>query len=80
VVLHVYTLVHLGMLTEQAKRYHRALPDPECKVMDARQNLQWQLSSNIFIQFLAGPGLRGGLFGWRLRAIGWAPALDRASP
>ncbi len=73
-VVHAYALVHLVMLTDKAKRYHQALHDPEHNVEDAaRENLQWQLPSNIFIQFLAGPsGLRGGLFGWLLRAIGWA--------
>ena len=34
--------------------------------------MQRRLPSNIFIQFLAGPkDLRGGSFGWLLRAIGW---------
>jgi len=72
-VVHAYTLVHLVMLTEKAKRYHQALHDPKRAVTNgARENLQWQLPSNIFIQFLAGPsGLRGGLFGWLLRTIGW---------
>ena len=74
VIVHAYTLVHLVMLTEKAKRYHRALFDPEGQVTDAaRENLQWQLPSNIFIQFITGPSsLRGGPFGWLLRAIGWA--------
>jgi uncharacterized protein YjbI with pentapeptide repeats len=72
IVVHAYTLVHLVMLTEKTKRYHRALHDPTRDLADAtRENLQWQLPSNIFIQLLAGPsGLRGGLFGWLLRAIG----------
>ena len=73
IVVHAYTLVHLVMLTEKAKRYHQALHDPTRNVTKAsRENLQWQLPSNIFIQFLAGPpGLRGGLFGLLLRAIAW---------
>jgi uncharacterized protein YjbI with pentapeptide repeats len=38
----------------------------------ARERLQWQLPSNIFIQFLVGPpGIRGGAFGTALRAIAW---------
>jgi hypothetical protein len=74
IIVHAYTLVHLVVLTEKAKRFHRALHEPERKVAEAtRENLQWQLPSNIFIQFLAGPsGLQRGLFGWLLRAIAWA--------
>jgi hypothetical protein len=63
-VVHAYTFVHLVMLTEKAKRYHQALHDPTRDV-DAvtRENLQWQLPSNIFIQFLGGPkDLRAGAF------------------
>jgi Pentapeptide repeats (8 copies) len=73
VVVHAYTLVHLVMLTDKAKRYHQALHDPDRNVTDAaRENLQWQLPSNIFIQFLAGPPkVRASLFGWLLRAIAW---------
>ena len=73
IVGHAYTLVHLVFLTEKAKRYHQALPDPKREVDGAaRENLQWQLPSNIFIQFLAGPPkLRASAFGWLSRAIGW---------
>ena len=73
IVVHAYTLVHLVMLTEKAKRYHRALHNRKRKITAAtRENLQWQLPSNIFIQFLAGPSdLRVGAFGWLLRAIAW---------
>jgi uncharacterized protein YjbI with pentapeptide repeats len=73
IIVHAYTLVHLVFLTEKAKRYHQALYDRERNVTDAaRQNLQWRLPSNIFIQFLAGPSsLRRGAFGWLLRAIAW---------
>jgi uncharacterized protein YjbI with pentapeptide repeats len=72
-VVHGYTLVHLVMLTAKAKRFHQELHDPEHNVTAAtRESLQWQLPSNIFIQFLAGPtDIRGGLFGGALRAIGW---------
>jgi hypothetical protein len=64
-VVHAYTLVHLVMLTEKAKRFHQALHDSRRNVdAAARESLQWQLPSNIFIQFLVGPpGIRGGL--WR---------------
>jgi hypothetical protein len=73
VIVHAYTLVHLIILIEKAKRYHQALHDPERNVTNMdRENLQFQLPSNIFIQFLFGPsGLRGGLFGWLLRTIAW---------
>jgi len=73
IIVHAYTLVHLVFLTEKAKRYHQALHDPARNVDSAaRQNLQWRLPSNIFIQFLAGPSsLRRGPFGWLLRAIAW---------
>jgi uncharacterized protein YjbI with pentapeptide repeats len=66
-------LVHLVMLTEKAKRLHRSLHDPVRKISRAtRETLQWQLPSNIFIQFLSGPSdLRDSAFGWLLRAIGW---------
>ncbi len=72
-VVHAYTLVHLVMLTDKAKRFHQALHDPERNVTDeARENLQWQLPSNIFVQFLAGPPkVRASLFGSLLRGIAW---------
>jgi hypothetical protein len=55
-VAHAYTLVHLVMLTEKAKRFHQALHGSERNIAVARrENLQWQLPSNIFIQFLVGP-------------------------
>ena len=88
VIVHAYTLVHLVMLTDKAKRYHEAL---NVQIRDAngeaerrkatRDKLRRQLPSNIFIQFLAGPtDLRESAFGWLLRAIAWitlvvAPAL-----
>jgi uncharacterized protein YjbI with pentapeptide repeats len=73
VIVHAYALVHLVMLSEKTKRFHRALHDPKRDIAAAtRERLQWQLPSNIFIQFLAGPGdIRGGLFGWLLRVIAW---------
>jgi uncharacterized protein YjbI with pentapeptide repeats len=78
VIVHTYTLVHLVMLTDKAKRYHQAL---YMKIKDAngtvgerrkatRDKLRRQLPSNILIQFLAGPSdLREGAFGWLLWAI-----------
>ena len=62
-IVHAYTLVHLVMLTEKAKRFHQALYARS--VTDGlhgrvrsprdRDNLRQQLPSNIFVQFLAGP-------------------------
>jgi hypothetical protein len=72
-IVHAYTLVHLVMLTEKAKRFHQALHDPNRNVSDsARESRQSQLPSNIFIQFLAGSAdVRDSAFGWLLQAIEW---------
>ncbi len=82
-VVHAYTLVHLVMLTDKARRYHQALYDqigdkPGLSQKDLnerkakRDGLRRQLPSNIFIQFLAGPSdLRESGFGRLLRAIAW---------
>jgi hypothetical protein len=61
------------MLTDKAKRFHQALHDPERNVTAAmRERLQWQLPSNIFVQFLIGPpDIRDKPFGLLLRAIAW---------
>src|SRR6516165_3864948 len=80
VIVHTYTLVHLVMLTDKAKRYHQALyaqiedvSGGETERRKAtRDKVRRQLPSNIFIQFLAGPSdLRKSAFGWLLRAIAW---------
>ena len=81
VIVHAYTLVHLVMLTDKAKRYHQALYE-QIEDKDGarrpkrrkatRDKLRRQLPSNIFIQFLAGPSdLRESAFGWLLRGIAW---------
>ena len=65
VIVHAYTLVHLVMLTEKAKGFHRGaaradrrerrLAEDELKTRkDIRDGLRRQLPSNIFVQFLAG--------------------------
>ena len=75
IIVHAYTLVHLVMLTDKAKRYHQALHDPRRNVIDARRakicngSCRATFSSNFSPD---RPALRGGLFGWLLRAIGWA--------
>ena len=83
-VVHAYTLVHLVMLTDKAKRYHQALYDQigdkdglseqaSKKRKSIRDGLRRQLPSNIFVQFLVGPAdLRRSAFGWLLRAVAWA--------
>ena len=84
VIVHAYTLVHLVMLTDKAKRFDQALhhqigqrSDLPKYVSDRRAVirglLQRQLPSNIFVQFLAGHAdIREGLFGWLLQAIAWS--------
>ncbi len=80
VIVHAYTLVHLVMLTDKAKRFDGVL-DKQIGDENAavRDNLRRQLPSNIFVQFLAGPAdVRESAFGWLLRAIAWvaiAPVL-----
>ena len=57
IVVHAYTLVHLVFLTDKAKRFHQVLHDPKRNFADAtRENLQWKLPSNIFVQLLAVSG------------------------
>ena len=80
-IVHAYTLVHLVMLTDKAKRFHQALHDQiggddgqrrSCRRAAIRDGLQRQLPSNIFVQFLAGPpDIRASLFGSLLRGIAW---------
>jgi uncharacterized protein YjbI with pentapeptide repeats len=71
-VVHAYVLVHLVMLTDKAKRFHEKLHE-QINDKDIRDGLRRQLPSNVFVQLLAGPPeARLGLFGFALRAIGWA--------
>ena len=73
-IVHAYTLVHLVMLTDKAKRFDQVLRDQIGDMNAAvRDGLRRQLPSNIFIQFLAGPAdIRESAFGGLLRAIAWA--------
>jgi uncharacterized protein YjbI with pentapeptide repeats len=73
IIVHAYTLVHLVMLTDKAKRFDGVLRHQVGGESAAvRDSLRWQLPSNIFIQFLAGPTVvRDSAFGWLLRAIAW---------
>ena len=56
-MVHAYTLVHLVMLTDKAKRLDQALHDADRRRErhGLATSLRRQLPSNIFIQFLAGP-------------------------
>ena len=68
IIMHAYALEHLVMLTKKAKRFHNKNDGKD----ERAENLRWQLPSNIFIQFLAGPkDIRSGHFGTALRAIAW---------
>lgn len=83
IIVHAYTLVHLVLLTDKAKRFyealHRQIGEGEGHSQDElerrraiRDGLERQLPSNIFVQFLAGPeDVRDGAFGFALRAIAW---------
>jgi uncharacterized protein YjbI with pentapeptide repeats len=72
-IVHGYTLVHLVILTDKAKRFDRALSERGGDVCE----LRGQLPNNIFVQFLAGPAeVSRGAFGWLLRAIAWATLVS----
>jgi uncharacterized protein YjbI with pentapeptide repeats/outer membrane protein OmpA-like peptidoglycan-associated protein len=69
-VTHAYTLLHFMLLGAKAKRFdvelRRQVTAPE-----VREGLRWQLPSDIFVEFLAGPReVRHGWLGVSLRAIG----------
>src|SRR5271165_3453410 len=68
-IVHAYTLVHLVMLTDKAKRFDEELRDQVGDENAAvRDSLRRQLPSNVFIQFLAGPrDVRESAFGFLLR-------------
>ena len=73
-IVHAYTLLHLVMLTEKAKRYDEALYEKlGGEASKAKRDaLRGQLPSNVFVQFLAGPPrMRDGLFGTALRGVAW---------
>ena len=79
-VVHAYTLVHLVMLTDKAKRFHQALHDQiggrrPTETSEARAsatvcdgNCRATSSSSFSPD---RPDVREGPFGWLLRAIAW---------
>ena len=70
VIVHVYVLLHIGLLARKVRAFHeqlRTISDDE-----TRTSLRLQLPSNIFVQFLAGPiDIRTGFTGALLRSIAW---------
>jgi uncharacterized protein YjbI with pentapeptide repeats len=83
-ITYAYTLAHLVLLADRAKRFHLLL-DEQIKTQGdeagsvkneeaarIRNGLQRQLPSNILVQFLAGPDdIRTGWFGMLLKTIAW---------
>jgi hypothetical protein len=83
-ITYAYTLAHLVLLADRAKRFHALLKEQikpqgdeagSGKSEEAariRNGLQRQLPSNILVQFLAGPDdIRRGWFGVLLKTIAW---------
>jgi uncharacterized protein YjbI with pentapeptide repeats len=72
IVSHAYTLVHFVMLGAKVGMYDAKLRLQLGNAPETREGLRWQLPSNIFVQFLAGPGnVRKGCLGWLLKTIAW---------
>ncbi len=82
-IVHAYTLVHLVMLTDKAKRFNKVLnkdfgdlngmaEEEKERRKAIRDGFRRQLPSNIFVQFLAGPAEQGDrLFRAVMMAIAW---------
>ncbi len=72
IVSHAYTLVHFVMLGAKVGVYDAELRAQLGDAPETRESLRRQLPSNIFVQFLAGPGdIRKGGLGFILKAIAW---------
>jgi uncharacterized protein YjbI with pentapeptide repeats len=72
IVSHAYTLVHFVMLAAKVGVYDAELLAQLGDAPETREGLRRQLPSNIFVQFLAGPGdIRKGGLGWLLKAVAW---------
>jgi hypothetical protein len=72
IVSHAYTLVHFVMLGAKVGVYDSELRAQLGDAPETREGLRRQLPSNIFVQFLAGPGdIRKGGLGLILKAIAW---------
>src|SRR5262249_18011114 len=72
IVSHAYTLMHFVMLAAKVGAFDKELRAQLGNAPETREGLRRQLPSNIFVQFLAGPGdIRNGGFGWLLKATVW---------
>jgi uncharacterized protein YjbI with pentapeptide repeats len=72
IVSHAYTLVHFVMLGAKVGAFDAELRAQLGDAPETREGLRRQLPSNIFVQFLAGPGdIRKGGLGLILKAIAW---------
>ncbi|HMF07040.1 MAG TPA: hypothetical protein VKE72_08535, partial [Methylocella sp.] len=72
IVSHAYTLMHFVMLAAKVGAFDKELRAQLGNAPETREGLRRQLPSNIFVQFLAGPGdIRNGGLGWLLKATAW---------
>jgi hypothetical protein len=72
IVAHAYTLVHFVMLGAKVGLFDAELRAQLGEAPETREGLRRQLPSNIFVQFLAGPGdIREGGLGLILKTIAW---------
>jgi len=72
IVSHAYTLVHFVVLGAKVGVFDTELRAQLGDAQETREGLRRQLPSNIFVQFLAGPGdIRKGGLGLILKAIAW---------
>jgi uncharacterized protein YjbI with pentapeptide repeats len=68
-IVHAYVLLHFVLLADKVGVFHSEL---QAQILDddIRVRLRRQLPSNIFVQYLAGPGeVRYGVMGFLLRLI-----------
>jgi len=84
-IVHAYAMMHFVLLGKKAVHFHDSLYAHYPSIDDApisnledqrnrhiRDGIRRQLPSNIFVQFLAGPGdVRRTVFGRLLRLIAW---------
>jgi uncharacterized protein YjbI with pentapeptide repeats len=72
IVSHTYTLVHFIMLAAKVGGFDAALA-AEHPALATQESLRRRLPSNVFVQFLSGPGdVRKGGLGLLLKAIAWS--------
>jgi hypothetical protein len=72
IISHAYTLVYFVMLGAKVGVFDTELRAQLRDAPETREGLRRQLPSNIFVQFLAGPGdIREGGLGLILKTIAW---------